>query len=237
MKEIQFRRSAAFRALGALYIYRMENNLLDQFGDSRSRVESALSALRAGKGVLVVDDEDRENEGDLIFASETLTTEQIAMQIRDCSGIICICITEEKAKQLDLPMMVPCNTSRYCTAFTISVDAKENVSTGVSAADRLEAVRVVLSDETTRADLAAPGHMFPLLARSGGVLERPGHTEATVDLMRLAGLKPCGVLCELTNPDGTMSRLPEIVDYAHKYDFPLVSIQDLIAYIKATKSE
>ncbi len=209
-----------------------EISLLEQFGDARSRVENALAALRSGKGVLVSDDADRENEGDLIFAAETLTTEQVAMQIRDCSGIICICVTAEKARALDLPMMVPDNTSRYGTAFTISVDAAKNVSTGVSAADRLEAVRVVLADDSTRADLAAPGHMFPLVARAGGVLERPGHTEATVDLMRLAGLKPCGVLCELTNPDGTMSRLPEVADYAKKHGFPLVTIEDLVAYLR-----
>ncbi len=212
----------------------MEKNFLEDFGsDARSRVESAVAAIRVGRGVLVVDDEDRENEGDLIFASETLTTEQIAMQIRDCSGIICICITEEKARELDLPMMVPENTSRYGTAFTISIDAKENVTTGVSAADRLEAVRAVVADNASRENLVAPGHMFPLVARSGGVLERPGHTEATVDLMRLAGFKPCGVLCELTNPDGTMSRLPEVAEYAKKYAFPLVSIKDLIEYLKA----
>ena len=211
-----------------------ETNFLEDFGsDARSRVESAVAAIRAGRGVLVVDDEDRENEGDLIFASETLTTEQIAMQIRDCSGIICICITEEKARELDLPMMVPENTSRYGTAFTISIDAKENVTTGVSAADRLEAVRAVIADNASRENLVAPGHMFPLVARSGGVLERPGHTEATVDLMRLAGFKPCGVLCELTNPDGTMSRLPEVAEYAKKYALPLVSIKDLIEYLKA----
>lgn len=211
----------------------MEKNLLEDFGpDARSRVENAVAAIRAGRGVLVVDDEARENEGDLIFASEMLTTEQIAMQIRDCSGIICICITEEKARELELPMMVPENTSRYGTAFTISVDAKENVTTGVSAADRLEAVRAVVADNAGRENLVAPGHMFPLVARRGGVLERPGHTEATVDLMRLAGLKPCGVLCELTNPDGTMSRLPEVAEYAKKYAFPLVSIQDLIVYLK-----
>ena len=211
----------------------MEKNFLEDFGsDARSRVENAVAAIRAGRGVLVVDDEDRENEGDLIFASETLTTEQIAMQIRDCSGIICICITEEKARELELPMMVPENTSRYGTAFTISIDAKENVTTGVSAADRLEAVRAVVADNASRENLVAPGHMFPLVARSGGVLERPGHTEATVDLMRLAGLKPCGVLCELTNPDGTMARLPEVADYAKKYAFPLVSIQDMVAYLK-----
>lgn len=211
----------------------MEKNFLEDFGaDARSRVENAVAAIRAGRGVLVVDDEDRENEGDLIFASETLTTEQIAMQIRDCSGIICICITPEKARELNLPMMVPENTSRYGTAFTISIDAKENVTTGVSAADRLEAVRAVVADNASRENLVAPGHMFPLVAKSGGVLERPGHTEATVDLMRLAGLKPCGVLCELTNPDGTMSRLPEVAEYAKKYAFPLVSIRDLIAYLK-----
>ncbi|MBQ8723281.1 MAG: 3,4-dihydroxy-2-butanone-4-phosphate synthase [Opitutales bacterium] len=211
----------------------MEKNFLEDFGsDARSRVESAVAAIRAGRGVLVVDDEDRENEGDLIFASETLTTNQIAMQIRDCSGIICICITEEKARELDLPMMVPENTSRYGTAFTISIDAKENVTTGVSAADRLEAVRAVIADNASRENLVAPGHMFPLVARSGGVLERPGHTEATVDLMRLAGFKPCGVLCELTNPDGTMSRLPEVAEYAKKYALPLVSIKDLIEYLK-----
>lgn len=210
----------------------MEENLLEQFGDARSRVESAVASLRYGRGALVVDDENRENEGDLIFAAETLTEEQVAALIRDCSGIICVCITEEKARQLDLPMMVPDNTSRYGTAFTISVDARENVTTGVSAADRLEAVRVVAADDSTRADLAAPGHMFPLVARGNGVLERPGHTEATVDLARLAGFRPCGVLCELTNPDGTMARLPQVAAYAREHALPLVSIRDLVAYRK-----
>lgn len=210
----------------------MEENLLEQFGDARSRVECAVASLRSGRGVLVVDDENRENEGDLIFAAETLTEEQVAALIRDCSGIICVCITEEKARQLDLPMMVPDNTSRYGTAFTISVDARENVTTGVSAADRLEAVRVVAADDSTRADLAAPGHMFPLVARGNGVLERPGHTEATVDLARLAGFRPCGVLCELTNPDGTMARLPQVAAYAREHALPLVSIRDLVAYRK-----
>lgn len=210
----------------------MEENLLEQFGDARSRVECAVASLRSGRGVLVVDDENRENEGDLIFAAETLTEEQVAALIRDCSGIICVCITEEKARQLDLPMMVPDNTSRYGTAFTISVDARENVTTGVSAADRLEAVRIVAADDSTRADLAAPGHMFPLVARGNGVLERPGHTEATVDLARLAGFRPCGVLCELTNPDGTMARLPQVAAYAREHALPLVSIRDLAAYRK-----
>jgi len=209
----------------------MKKNLLEDFGkDSETRVENALTALRAGKGILVTDDESRENEGDLIFAAETLTVEQIAMQIRDCSGIICICITPKRAEKLGLPMMVPENTSRYGTAFTISVDAARGVSTGVSAADRLEAVRVAVNETSTRADFAAPGHMFPLVARDGGVLERAGHTEATIDFVRLAGFKPCGVLCELTNPDGTMSRLPEVADYAKKHAFPLVSIADLVTF-------
>lgn len=211
-----------------------EISFLERFGNARERVEKAVAALRAGNGVLVVDDEARENEGDLIFAAETLTVEQIAMQIRDCSGIICICVPAETARRLELPMMVRDNTSRYGTAFTISVDAAKNVSTGVSAADRLEAVRVVASETSSRADLAAPGHMFPLVARDGGVLERPGHTEATIDLVRLAGLKPCGVLCELTNPDGTMSRLPEVAAYAEKHAFPLVSIKDLVEYLKTS---
>jgi len=209
----------------------MKKNLLEDFGkDSETRVENAITALRAGKGILVTDDESRENEGDLIFAAETLTVEQIAMQIRDCSGIICICITPKRAEKLGLPMMVPENTSRYGTAFTISVDAARGVSTGVSAADRLEAVRVAVNETSTRADFAAPGHMFPLVARDGGVLERTGHTEATIDFVRLAGFKPCGVLCELTNPDGTMSRLPEVADYAKKHAFPLVSIADLVTF-------
>lgn len=213
----------------------MEENLLEEFGDARSRVENALASLRAGRGVLVVDDENRENEGDLIFASETLSVEQVAMLIRDCSGIICICITEERAKELGLPMMVSDNTSRYGTAFTISVDAARGVTTGVSAADRLEAVRVAIGKDSTRADFAAPGHMFPLVARGNGVLERAGHTEATVDLVRLAGFKPCGVLCELTNPDGTMARLPQVAAYARKHAFPLVSICDIIEYRKSDR--
>lgn len=209
-------------------------NLLEEFGDVFERVERALAAFRAGGGVLVVDDENRENEGDLIYPAELLTADQIARQIRDCSGIVCLCLTREKVRELGLPMMVPENTSRYGTAFTISIDGKKNVTTGVSAEDRLETVRAAIADGATlEKDLAAPGHMFPLAACPGGVLERGGHTEATVDLARLAGLKPCGVLCELTNPDGTMMRLPEVAAYAKQNAFPLVSIADIIAYRRA----
>jgi 3,4-dihydroxy 2-butanone 4-phosphate synthase len=210
----------------------MRQSLLSRFGDPHARVELALKALAAGQGVLVTDDENRENEGDLIFAAETLTEPQMAMLIRECSGIVCLCLTEERVRALDLPMMVSHNSSRYGTAFTVSIEAAAGVTTGVSAADRVATVRAAIADDATPADLHRPGHVFPLRARTGGVLERPGHTEATVDLARLAGLKPYGVLCELTNPDGTMARLPEIVGFAERQGMPVITIEDLVAYLR-----
>lgn len=211
----------------------MSTNLLEMFGDtSVDRVEAALSAMRQGRGVLVVDNADRENEGDLIYAAETMTSEQMAFMIRECSGIVCVCIKKKRAEQLGLPMMVQDNTSTYGTAFTISVDAAENVTTGVSAKDRIEAIRVILDEKSSRKDLAAPGHMFPLVARDGGVLERDGHTEASCDLARLAGFKECGVLCELTAPDGDMARLPRVCAFAQLHDITVVSIDDIKAYRK-----
>jgi len=194
------------------------------------RMNLALNALRNGRGVLVVDDVDRENEADLIFAAESLTTKQMAMLIRECSGIVCLCLPEEKVRVLDLPMMVTSNTSRYQTAFTVSVEAAQGVTTGVSASDRVATVKAAIADNAQPGDLNRPGHIFPLCARPGGVLERPGHTEATVDLMRLAGLQPYGVLCELTNPDGTMARLPEILRFSAQHYIPLVSVADIVAY-------
>lgn len=194
------------------------------------RVERALDALRRGQGVLVTDDEQRENEGDLIFAAQSLTREQVAMLIRECSGIVCLCLTDEAVRRLDLPLMVRDNSSRYQTAFTVSIEAAEGVTTGVSAADRLTTIRAAIADDADSACLSRPGHVFPLRARPGGVLERRGHTEATVDLMRLAGLKPCGVLCELTNPDGSMARLPEIVAFSRKHGFPLITVEDVVRY-------
>lgn len=208
----------------------MQHPLAAQFGTPVERVEKALSALRNGNGILVTDDEDRENEGDLIFAAESLTEAQMAMLIRECSGIVCLCLTDEKVQALQLPMMVPDNSSRFQTAFTVSIEAAAGVTTGVSAADRVTTVKAAISDQARPADLSRPGHIFPLRARPGGVLERGGHTEATVDLMRLAGLKPCGVLCELTNPDGSMARLPEIMDFAQKHGMPVVTVGDLVAY-------
>lgn len=210
----------------------MNQNLLSQFGDSNERVERALKAVLSGQGVIITDNEERENEGDLIFAAESLTVTQMAMLIRECSGIVCLCLTEEKVHALDLPMMVNNNSSRFQTAFTVSIEAAKGVTTGVSAADRVTTVRAAIAENAKPEDLHRPGHVFPLKARPGGVLEREGHTEATVDLMALAGLKPYGVLCELTNPDGTMSRLPEIVAFAQKHNITVLTVEDLINYRK-----
>jgi len=215
----------------------MDQPILKQFGGPISRVENALAALRKGRGILVTDNADRENEGDLIFAAESLTNEQMAMLIRECSGIVCLCMSEEKAVQLDLPMMVEENSSRYGTAFTVSIEAAEGVTTGVSAADRVTTVKAAVAPDAKSSDLARPGHVFPLCARPGGVLERGGHTEATVDLMRLAGLTPCGVLCELTNPDGTMAKLHEIVAFAIKHEMGMCTVQDIIAYREHREDE
>lgn len=203
---------------------------LSHESDPVRNVERALDSLRRGQGILVVDDENRENEGDLIFPAETLTRDQMAMLIRECSGIVCLCLTDEKADALELSPMVEKNTCKNGTAFTVSIEAARGVTTGVSADDRLTTVKTAAAREAVPADLVRPGHVFPLRARPGGVLARRGHTEATVDLMRLAGFDPCGVLCELTNPDGTMARLPQVADFAARHGFPLLTVEDLARY-------
>jgi 3,4-dihydroxy 2-butanone 4-phosphate synthase len=208
----------------------MNQSLLFHFGDPKMRVEKAITALQAGQGILLVDDEDRENEGDLIFAAEYLTEAQMAMMIRECSGIVCLCLTEERLRQLDLPQMVQTNDSTYGTAFTVSIEAKSGVTTGVSAADRVRTVKTAIADDAVALDLRRPGHVFPLQARPGGVLTRRGHTEGTVDLMTLSGLKPAGVLCELTNPDGTMARLTRIINFASEHQMTVLTIEDIVAY-------
>lgn len=208
----------------------MNQSLLSEFGDPIARVEAALAALRAGRGVLVADDEDRENEGDLIFAAQTMTNEQMAMMIRECSGIVCLCLTDERVRQLALPMMVEANSSHYQTAFTVTIEAAQGVTTGVSAADRITTIRAAIADGAKPSDLHRPGHVFPLRARTGGVLTRRGHTEATVDLMQLAGLKPFGVLCELTKEDGSMARLPDLVAFGRQHQMPVLTIEDLVQY-------
>ncbi|MGZ0722862.1 3,4-dihydroxy-2-butanone-4-phosphate synthase [Kluyvera cryocrescens] len=208
----------------------MNQTLLSSFGTPFERVENALIALREGRGAMVLDDEDRENEGDMIFAAENMTVEQMALTVRHGSGIVCLCLTDERRKQLELPMMVENNTSAYGTGFTITIEAAHGVTTGVSAADRLTTVRAAIADNAKPSDLNRPGHVFPLRAQPGGVLTRGGHTEATIDLVSLAGFKPAGVLCELTNDDGTMARAPECIKFAKEHNMALVTIEDLVAY-------
>jgi 3,4-dihydroxy 2-butanone 4-phosphate synthase len=212
----------------------MNQSLLTQFGTPMQRAEQAIEAFKNGKGVIVVDDEDRENEGDIIFAAEHLTVEQTAQLIRDCSGIVCLCLPESKLEELGLPMMVENNTSAYGTGFTVTIEAAVGVTTGVSAADRTTTIKAAIADGAKPSDLNRPGHVFPLRAKDGGVLVRDGHTEASVDIARLAGLKPYGVLCEITNPDGTMTRLPGLVAYAKEHNMTIVSINDIIEYRKTT---
>jgi len=209
----------------------------EQSGSAFFRVEQALLSLRKGEGVLVADDPGRENEADLIFPAESVTVPQMAMLIRECSGIVCLCMTDEKIRSLELPMMVEHNTSGFQTAFTVSIEAAEGVTTGVSAADRVKTVRTAAAEDARPSDLRRPGHIFPLRARPGGVLERPGHTEATVDLMRLAGLSPAGVLCELTNPDGTMAGIEETLVFSRQHGFPVLTVGDIVAYIEQTAPE
>lgn len=197
-------------------------------------IEAALLSLRMGEGVLVVDDKDREDEGDLIFSAQFLCVSQMTKLIRDCSGIVCLCMTSEKALSLDLPPMVDENTSRYGTAFTVSIEAREGVTTGVSAEDRLATVRAAAKVDAVPSDLSRPGHVFPLVARSGGVMERRGHTEATVDLMRLAGLEPIGVLCELMDPDGSgaMAKGAQIDEYGKINEYPVISVEEIVCFSK-----
>jgi len=184
--------------------------------------------------VLVTDDETRENEGDLIFPAETIDVAQMAMLIRFCSGIVCLCLPEEKIQSLALPMMVEHNSSRYSTAFTVSIEAAHGVTTGVSASDRVRTIQAAIAPNAKPEDLRRPGHVFPLKAKPGGVLERAGHTEVAVDLMRLTGLQPYGVLCELTNSDGSMARLPEIVAFAQCHSIPVLTVNDVIAYRRSS---
>lgn len=204
---------------------------IEDFGaDYKARVERAISYLQAGKGILLVDDENRENEGDIIFAAEKMTVKDMALMIRECSGIVCLCLTTEKCRELGLRQMVEDNTSKNHTAFTISIEAKEGVTTGVSAADRIQTIKTAIAPEAKPEDLSHPGHVFPLQAKDNGVLERRGHTEGSVDLVKLAGLGDTAVLCELTNEDGTMARLPEIIRFASQHDMTVVSVEDICKF-------
>lgn len=194
------------------------------------RIHTALDAVRAGIPVVLTDDDDRENEADLILAAERLTEATMAQLIRDGSGIVCLCLTDETIDRLQLPPMVPNNESAFGTAFTVSIEARRGVSTGVSARDRLTTIQAAIAPEAQAEDLVRPGHIFPLRAHPGGVQARQGHTEGSVCLASLAGLRPMGVLCELMNPDGTMMRGTQIRDYARQHQLPQLTIADLLAY-------
>jgi len=195
------------------------------------KIEAGIEAIKRGEMVIVVDDEDRENEGDFIMAARFATPEAINFMSKEGRGLICAALTEERCAELDLKPMVSSNTSLHETAFTVSVDLiSDETSTGISASDRSKTIQALINPNTKPTDLGRPGHIFPLIAKSGGVLRRTGHTEATVDLSRLAGFEPAGVLVEVMNEDGTMARLPELKKIAEKFDLKIISIKDLIEY-------
>lgn len=194
------------------------------------RIEAALEDIRQGKMVILVDDEDRENEGDLTMAAEKVTPETINFMAKYGRGLICLSLTDERLNELRLPMMVSENTSRFQTAFTVSIDARKGVTTGISAADRAATILAAVDESAQPEDLVSPGHIFPLRARQGGVLVRTGQTEGSVDLARLAGLKPAGVICEIMKDDGTMARMPDLRIFAEEHGLKIVTIADLIKY-------
>jgi 3,4-dihydroxy 2-butanone 4-phosphate synthase/GTP cyclohydrolase II len=201
-----------------------------------AHVEDAVAAIRAGKMVIVVDDEDRENEGDLTIAVEKVTPDAINFMARHGRGLICLAMTPERLDELEIPLMVPQNGSRFETAFCVSIEAKLGTTTGISAADRAATVLAAIDPATKPSDLVRPGHVFPLRARSAGVIVRAGQTEAAVDLARIAGLCPAGVICEIMNEDGTMARVPQLTSFARRHHLLMITIADLIAYRMRTES-
>lgn len=194
------------------------------------RLRIAVDAVRHGRPVVLVDDDERENEGDLIVAAERITVPTMAMLIRECSGIVCLCLDDAQIARLALPPMVARNESRNGTAFTVSIEAREGVSTGVSAADRVATIRAAIAPDAQPRDVVRPGHVFPLRAAPGGVLERRGHTEGAVELARLAGLRPAAVLCELMNEDGSMMRGAQLLAFSRERGCPMLTIEELAAW-------
>ncbi|NTA19259.1 3,4-dihydroxy-2-butanone-4-phosphate synthase [Agrobacterium tumefaciens] len=197
-----------------------------------AKIEDAIEAISRGEMVIVVDDEDRENEGDIIAASDSITPQQIAFMMNHARGLICVAMPGERLDALDIPLMVSRNTESLKTAFTVSVDYIPGTTTGISAADRAKTVRALVSEGSRPEDFARPGHIFPLRANPAGVLGRTGHTEAAVDLCRLAGKYPCGTICEVANDDGTMARLPQLEIFAERHGLLVVTIKDLVSYLK-----
>jgi 3,4-dihydroxy 2-butanone 4-phosphate synthase/GTP cyclohydrolase II len=198
-------------------------------------IDEAIDDIAKGKIIILVDDEDRENEGDLCMAAEKVTPEAVNFMARYGRGLICLTLTSERVEELNLPMMTEDNTSPFGTAFTVSVEAKKGVTTGISAADRATTIRTAIDPKVLPEDLVRPGHVFPLRARPGGVLQRAGQTEGSVDLARLSGLYPAGVICEIMNDDGTMARVPELIEFANKQNLKIVTIKDLIKYRMRTE--
>ncbi len=194
------------------------------------RLRIALDAIRHGRAVILLDDDDRENEADLIVAAERITVPMMATLIRECSGIVCLCLGDAVLQRLALAPMVAHSGSRYGTAFTVSIEARDGVTTGVSAADRVTTIRTAIAPGATAADLVSPGHVFPLRAAPGGVLERRGHTEGAVELARLAGLQPAAVLCELMNEDGSMMRGDALVAFSRERGYPMLTIAELVTH-------
>ena len=195
-----------------------------------ARVERAIAAIARGEMVILTDDEDRENEGDLVMAAEKVTPEAVNFMAGEARGLICLAMTGSRLDELGIPMMISTNQGPFGTAFAVSIEARTGVTTGISAADRARTIQVAVDESTTPSDLVMPGHIFPLRARDGGVLVRTGQTEGSVDLARLAGLKPSAVICEIMNPDGTMARRPELEVFADKHDLVLLSVADIISY-------
>ena len=194
------------------------------------RFRRALNDIRRGRPIILVDDFDRENEADLIAAAETISVPTMALFIREGSGIVCLCLPEEALDLLELPQMVASNESCFQTAFTVTIDAREGISTGVSAQDRVATIRAAVEDGAQPGDLVRPGHVFPLRAAAGGILTRQGHTEGSVDLAIMAGMKPAAVLCEITNPDGTMAKGDDVDQFAKRHDLVMLSIAELVEY-------
>src|SRR5690349_957251 len=198
-------------------------------------IEEAIEEIRAGRMVIVCDDEGRENEGDLVMAAQFATPEGINFMAKEARGLICLALTSERCDQLGLKVMAAKNEAPLQTAFTVTIEAATGVSTGISAHDRAHTIQVAIDPKSGPRDVVVPGHMFPLRAKDGGVLERTGHTEASVDLARLAGLTPAGVIREVMNDDGTMARVPDLVPYCEKHDLKMVTVADLIAYRRRTE--
>ena len=211
-------------------------NTAEKYEAALSPIEDILADMRAGKPVIIVDDEDRENEGDLIIAAEMASAENINFMAKDGRGLICLPMERAMVERLGLELMGRGNNTHHRTAFTVSIEAREGVTTGISAADRATTIQCAIDPNSTPNDIATPGHVFPLLARDGGVLERAGHTEAAVDLAKMAGFSGAGVICEIMNDDGTMARLPDLMTFGQKHDLKIGSIEDLIAYRSAKES-